>query len=82
MQCNVRDITERKKLSAQLLQSQKMEAIGHLVGGIAHDFNNIITAITGYGTLLQGKIAAVDPLHKYVEQILISSDNPNLTHIL
>jgi PAS domain S-box-containing protein len=83
IQCNVRNITERKKLSAQLLQSQKMEAIGHLVGGIAHDFNNILTAIIGYGSLLHKKIAAADPLHEYVEQILASSDRAaNLTHSL
>ena len=83
IQCNVRNITERKKLSAQLLQSQKMEAIGHLVGGIAHDFNNILTAIIGYGSLLHKKIAAVDPMHEYVEQILASSERAaNLTHSL
>jgi PAS domain S-box-containing protein len=74
IQCNVRNISERKKLSAQLLQSQKMEAIGHLVGGIAHDFNNILTAIIGYGSLLHSRIGANDPLHGYVEQILASSD--------
>ena len=65
---------ERARLQAQLLQSQKMEAIGQLAGGIAHDFNNILTAVIGYGNLLEMEMQAEDPLHAYVEEILASSE--------
>ena len=79
----VRDITERKKLEEQLLHSQKMEAIGTLAGGVAHDFNNILTAIIGYGGILQMKMRDDDPLKVHVEQILASSDRAaNLTRSL
>ena len=63
------DITEKKKLEAQLQQAQKMEAIGTLAGGIAHDFNNMLQAISGYTQiLLMGKEAS-DPDYEKLEAI-------------
>ncbi len=45
------DLTDRKRLEAQLLQAQKMEAIGTLAGAIAHDFNNVLMGIQGHASL-------------------------------
>jgi PAS domain S-box-containing protein len=47
------DITDRKKLQQELLQSQKIQSIGTLAGGIAHDFNNILAIILVYASLLE-----------------------------
>ncbi|MBI5203736.1 MAG: PAS domain S-box protein [Nitrospirae bacterium] len=70
----INNITEKKKLEDQLRHSQKLEAIGTFAGGIAHDFNNILTAIIGYGNLLQMKMQADEPLRAYVDPILISAE--------
>lgn len=65
----IRDITERKQLEDQLLQAQKMEAIGVLAGGVAHDFNNILTAISGYCDLALDSIGSNHPLQNYLTEI-------------
>ncbi len=78
-----RDTTEHKKLEQQLLQAQKMEAIGQLAGGIAHDFNNILTAIIGYANILQMEMSKDDPLQIDVVPILNSAKRAaSLTHAL
>jgi len=88
--CICRDITERKKaeeekekLKNELLQAQKMEAVGQLAGGVAHDFNNILAAIIGYGHILKVKMQEDDPLKNYPDRILALSDRAaNLTKSL
>ncbi len=72
----VLDVTKRKraeeekiKIQAQLLQAQKMEAIGTLAGGVAHDFNNMLTAIQGYTDLAMMEIDETDPLYRDLKQI-------------
>lgn len=63
------DITERKQLQAQLIQSQKMEGIGRLAGGIAHDFNNLLTAIIGFAQLALDSLASDDPVRGDLDEI-------------
>jgi hypothetical protein len=52
----VADVTDRKRLQAQLSEATRMEAMGHLAGGIAHDFNNLLTAVNGYAELLVAEL--------------------------
>jgi PAS domain S-box-containing protein len=64
---------EKEKIQAQLLQAQKMEAIGRLAGGVAHDFNNLLTTIQGYTDLIMMKIDEMNPLYKDLEQIHLAA---------
>ena len=64
-----RDIGDRKHLEAQLLQAQKMEAIGTLAGGIAHDFNNLLMGIMGRISLISYDIDLNHPHYKHLKGI-------------
>ena len=70
----VTDVTERKHLETQLLQSQKMDSVGRLAGGVAHDFNNLLGVITGYGELLAGRLPNDPQLKRYVNDILKAAE--------
>ncbi len=69
------DITDRKKLEAQLLHAQKMEAVGQLAGGVAHDFNNILSAIMNYSYLLKKGMGEGSSQSGIVDKIIQLSNN-------
>jgi PAS domain S-box-containing protein len=65
-----RDITQEVKLERELLQAQKMEAIGTLAGGIAHDFNNILTAVAGYAQLAYSQSPDGSNARRHLDKVL------------
>jgi PAS domain S-box-containing protein len=67
---NGRDLTERLRLEAKLLQAQKMDAVGRLAGGVAHDFNNLLTIITSYSELALDSVVPGSPTQLQVQEIL------------
>ena len=87
---NFRDISERrqgederKRLEVQLVQSQKMEALGTLAGGIAHDFNNILSAIIGYTELAMNDMSQASA-RSYLGEVLKAGKRAKdlVSHIL
>ena len=68
------DQTDRRSLQDQLLQAQKMDAIGQLAGGVAHDFNNMIEIILLYGSMLEEELPPQDPLQQKVKSIMSTAE--------
>ena len=69
-----RDISERKKLDAQLRQTQKLESLGVLAGGVAHDFNNLLTGILGNTSLALEILTADNPAWSLLRDVLNASE--------
>jgi two-component system, cell cycle sensor histidine kinase and response regulator CckA len=69
-----RDITDQRTLEHQLLESQKMEAIGRLVGSVSHDFNNLLTAIMVYCGLLKENLAQNDSARQHADEIFAAAE--------
>jgi two-component system, cell cycle sensor histidine kinase and response regulator CckA len=71
---NSRDVTERKRLEAQLRQAQRLESVGQLAGGIAHDFNNFLSVIRGYARFIIDGLPADSALRKDAEEVGRAAD--------
>ena len=78
-----RSVAERERTDAlealhttemQLVQSQKLEAVGRLAGGISHDFNNLLTVILGYSDIVKRNLQDGDPLKRNVDEIIRASE--------
>jgi PAS domain S-box-containing protein len=67
--CLDNDLTEQKRLQAELQQAHKMEVIGTLTGGIAHDFNNILSIIIGNCELALDDVPPWNPAHFFLQEI-------------
>lgn len=70
----VADISKKKSIENQLIQSQKLESLGMLAGGVAHDFNNLLTMIIGTAELILKSVDPKPEVQSYVNRIIEASD--------
>ena len=69
------DVTDKRELQEQLVQSQKMESIARLAGGVAHDFNNMLSVIMGHTELVMGQMTPSHPLFANLGEIHKAADH-------
>lgn len=67
------DLTERKRMEAQVVQAQKMEMVGRLAGGVAHNFNSLLTSVIGFAEIARESLLAGDPARADIDVVLSSS---------
>jgi two-component system cell cycle sensor histidine kinase/response regulator CckA len=70
----IRDITQQKRIAAQLQHAQRLESVGRLAGGVAHDFNNLLMAITGYAELIRMDLPEDAPIQEDLRALLSSTE--------
>jgi PAS domain S-box-containing protein len=71
---NVSDVTGKRSMDAQVVQNQRLEAIGQFAGGIAHDFNNLLTAIQGYAQMAIDGLPEENPIRSDLAQVIASAE--------
>jgi hypothetical protein len=74
------DVTDRRRLEAQLTEATRLEAMGNLAGGIAHDFNNLLTAVNGYADILIGELEGDERIESAREIRRAGARAAELTH--
>ena len=70
----IRDVTQQKRMGAQLQHAQRLESVGRLAGGVAHDFNNLLMAITGYAELVMMDLPEDSPSREDLRALLGSAE--------